>query len=97
MLIRSNTLNETEATSRSKLFNESVTPVPIPTTTNSAPLASSNTCKPPQNRYETLFIKLFAKTTLQLIMSFTSIFFSIIIIRDFIGKFLDCNVNINCL
>jgi hypothetical protein len=94
MLIRSNILNETEATSRSKLFNEPV--APVPTTTNSTPLSSSSTCKPPQNRYEALFIKLFAKTTLQLIMSFTSIFFSIITIRDFIGKVLDYNVNINC-
>lgn len=78
MLIRSNTLNENEGITRSKLFNEPVITVPTP--------VSNTVSKPPQNRYEALFIKLFAKTTLQLILSFTAIFFSIVIIRDFIGK-----------
>lgn len=82
MLIRSSTLNEAEGIARSKLFNEPVSPVPTPI--NSATL--SNTIKPPQNRYEALFIKLFAQTTLQLILSFAAILFSIVIVRDFIGK-----------
>lgn len=82
MLIRPNTLNEADGITRSKLFNEPVTPVPI--SPNSAAL--SNTSKPPQNRYEALFIKLFAQTTLKLILSFTAILFSIVFVRDFIGK-----------
>lgn len=42
--------------------------------------------KLPQNRYEALFIKLFAKTTLQLILSFSAIFLSIVTLRDLLGK-----------
>lgn len=42
--------------------------------------------KTPQNRYEALFIKLFAKTTLQLILSFSAIFLSIVTFRDLLGK-----------
>lgn len=84
MLIRSNTLNEADGITRSKLFNEPVITVTAPAT-NSSPVSNTGS-KPPQNRYEALFIKLFAKTTLQLILSFTAIFLSIVIIRDLIGK-----------
>ena len=89
MLIRSNTLNEADGFSRSKLFNEpvtaTVTPVPNPTNLTTP----SNTSKLPQNRYEALFIKLFAQTTLQLMLSFSAILLLIVIVRDFIGKTLN--------
>lgn len=83
MLIRSNTFNESEAISRSKLLNDPLPPVPLVSTANSPVTTAS---KAPQNRYEALFIKLFAQTTLQLILSFTAILLSIVVIRDFIGK-----------
>ena len=83
MLIRSNTLNESEAISRSKLLNDPVAPTPLISTAN---YHVTTVSKAPQNRYEALFIKLFAQTTLQLILSFIAILFSITIIRDFVGK-----------
>lgn len=66
---------------RDSAFNESL----------SAGLQSTNPpavpSKAPQNRYEALFIKLFAQKTLQLIMSFAAIFLSIVMLRDLIGNF----------
>ena len=87
MLIRSNNTLKEEADdfTRSKLFNEPFEHVPA----NSAALPPSGSIgKPPQNRYEALFIKLFAKITLQLILSFAAIFLSIVIVRDLIGSLL---------
>lgn len=83
MLISSNSLTEE---TKSKLFNQNSSlliqqPVPI-----NEKSTHNSLSKPPQNRYETIFIKLFAQTTLQLIFSFSLIFWALIIIRDIIGK-----------
>ena len=83
MLISSNSLTEE---TKSKLFNENSSLLiqqPVPISEKSTPNSLS---KPPQHRYETIFIKLFAQTTLQLIFSFSFIFLALIIIRDIIGK-----------
>lgn len=84
MLIRANSL--TEAT-KSKLFNEPQKQQSLykPTEVSAKPSAANPPVKP-QNRYESIFIKLFAQKTLHLILSFSTIFFSIIFLRDLIGN-----------
>ena len=79
MLIRANNPQHIDGTKSKLLFNEPVDKLP---STN----AMASTTKPPQNRYESIFIKLFAKTTLQLILTFSAIFLSIIFFRDLISK-----------
>jgi hypothetical protein len=87
MLIRENSL--TEAT-KSKIFNDNQINGQgqlLGNTNNSiTPASSNNSNVKSQNRYESIFIKLFAQTTLQLILSFSAIFFSIVFLRDLIGK-----------
>lgn len=86
MLIRSTSLTEE---TKSKLFYENSSPLvqrPVPIKEQSTVNSLS---KPPQNRYETIFIKLFAQATLHLIFSFSIIFLAIIIIRDILSKFLN--------
>ena len=90
MLIRSNNLNESDGILRSRSFNDPLNTLPMNSmntlsATTATTTANSATNKAPQNRYEALFIKLFAQTTLQLILSFTAMLLSIIIIRDLIG------------
>ena len=64
--------------SLSPLVNSVPAPAIAPPTTTPA--------EPPQNRYEAIFIKLFAHTTIKLILSFAAIFFALVFLRDLIGK-----------
>lgn len=81
MLIRATTNSQHIDGSKSKMVFNGTVDKPL-TASTTGPVATS---KPPQNRYESIFIKLFAKTTLQLILSFSAIFFSIIFFRDLIS------------
>jgi hypothetical protein len=44
---------------------------------------------PQQNRYETIFIKMFAQTTIKLILSFAAVLLSLVVVRDLIGSLIE--------
>ena len=66
MLIHATTNSQHIDGLKSKMVFNGTVDKPL-TASTTGPVATS---KPPQNRYESIFIKLFPKTTLQLILSF---------------------------
>ena len=93
MLIRANNSQQIDSSKSKITLNEPN----INATTTSVSNAPTVSSKAPQNRYESIFIKLFAKTTLQMILTFSALFLFVIFFRDLICKHNLFNLNTLCL